>query len=175
MFFRPIQPRGDVFEATHHLVALCLLLPVCFVMVIGHGWLTSGQLLASGLTSVLFVAALQFYSMLLHAVGWVYVGAIFMLTGLLHFAFYGTLMTVLNRLQALSLINLLAGSTLLAGAAAGILPVLLGYGSTMPKHRLPLLEDFAESFLAFSILLGIGALFEWICIRTGPKPEPAPS
>jgi hypothetical protein len=171
MFFRPIQPRGEVFEAMQHLLALCLLLPVVFVMVMGQLWLASGQILQLGFNALVLLG-LQFYSMLLTPMGWGYLAGVLVATLLLHFAFYGSLMTMLDRMKGLSLANLLVGTTVLAAAGAGLLPVLAGYGSTEPRHRLPLLEDFASSFLTYALLLALGALFEWACLRTGPKPPP---
>ncbi|MCC6210958.1 MAG: hypothetical protein IT513_07955 [Burkholderiales bacterium] len=173
MFFRPIEPRGDMMEATQHLLAFSLLLPIVFLLVIGHLWLLSGQILSQGIWTLLIYMGMQIAMLAVQPVGWAYLAGILMVTALLHFAFYGSVMTVLARLKALSLANLLVATTLLAAAGAGLLPVLTGYGNTEPRHRLPLFEDFAESFLAYSILLALGALFEWICVRTGPRPAPA--
>ena len=173
MFFRPIEPRGDVLDATRHLIALGLLVPVVFVMVAEQ--ILSSSVQFSGNASLVshVLAYVQLLFLPLSDLGWkawIPLATAVALTLALHFVFYMSLMTLLSRMSALSLANLLVGTTALAAVGA-LLPVLTGYGAVEPKYRLPLFEDFAQGFLLYALLLGVGGLLEWICIRSRSPQE----
>jgi hypothetical protein len=168
MFFRPIEPRGDVLDATRHLIALGLLVPVIFVMVAEQILSSSAQFPGNMDFVSRVVAYVQLLFLPLSGLGWrawIPLAAAVVLTLALHFVFYMSLMTLLSRMRALSLANVLVGTTALAAVGA-LLPVITGYGAVEPKYRLPLFEDFAQGFLLYALLLGVGGLLEWICIRS---------
>lgn len=169
MFFRPIEPKGDILEASRHLVALGLLLPLAFAALAARLWLTleasPGMSLPAFAYSYIVLVFLPLAGFDTRA--WIPLAAAIVAVLLLHFVFYTSLMSILQRMRALSLVNMLVGTTLLA-AAAGVLPVLSGYGVSNPKYRLPLLEDFAGTFLFYAVAFGLGALVEWVCVRTVP-------
>lgn len=169
MLFRPIEPRGDILEASRHLVALALLLPIAFAALAARLWLTleasPGMSLSAFTYSYILLVFLPLAG--LDARAWIPLAGAIVAVLLIHFVFYTSLMSILHRMRALSLINMLVGTTLLA-AAAGVLPVLTGYGISNPKYRLPLLEDFAGTFLFYAVAFGLGALIEWVCVRTVP-------
>lgn len=169
MLFRPIEPKGDILEASRHLVALGLLLPLAFAALAARLWLTPETSPGISLSGFAYSFILLVFLPLagLDARAWIPLAGAIVGVLLLHFIFYTSLMSILHRMRALSLINMLVGTTLLA-AAAGVLPILSGYGTTAPKYRLPLLEDFAETFLFYAVAFGLGALIEWVCVRTVP-------
>lgn len=171
MFFRPVEPRGDVFDAMRHWLALAFLLLIGLAT-IGTQLVLSAASIPGGMGfldyAIGYVQLLFLPLAGLNARYWVpLVGAI-VLALLLHFVFYMSVMTILGRMRALSLANVLVGTTLLSAALA-LLPVLTGYGSVAPRYRLPLLEDYAQSFLVYAIAFGLGGVLEWICLRTAPQ------
>ena len=173
MLFRPIEPRGDVLDATRHLIVLGLLVPVVFVMVAEQILSSSVQFLGDKSVVSYLLAYVQLLFLPLSGLGWrawIPLATAVALTLALHFVFYMSLMTLLSRMRALSLANMLVGTTALAAAGA-LLPVLTGYGAVAPKYRLPLFEDFAQGFLWYALLLGVGGLLEWICIRSRQPQE----